>query len=189
MIKKISFILVLAASLSFAYSSASTKERAVGGWLQIGNPGEHFGLDFKQRLSSTTALNLYTSFYFRKGDNSFGLYGAHYWHNYSWVKIPSTAGRLGFYAGPAGGIGWWDNDWWTSELSHGEQWGLALRIGLVGGITWEMPIPADIYMEINPLAELHFISGADYAPKKKKYRDTNWEFPDFYFRMGARFWF
>lgn len=185
MLKKISIMLFVATSLALALPSASQKSRAIGGWLQLGNAGEHFGLDYKHRLSATTALDIYGRFYFSSGDNSLGVYAAHYWHNYNLLKLSPGFGRIGLYAGPAGGFGWWTYDYYNR---HYDISGLAFRFGGVGGITWEMPIPFEIYAELNPVGEFHLI----FENGHTGYANNNyveWQIPALYFRMGLRFWF
>ena len=98
MLKKIMFLLIVASSLALAVPAAQ-KSRAVGGWLQLGNAGEHFGLDYKYRRTETTAIDIYGHFYFSSGDNALGVYFAHYWHNYNLLKLASDFGRIGLYAG------------------------------------------------------------------------------------------
>lgn len=188
MLKKISIMLFVATSLALALPSASQKSKAVGGWLQLGNSGEHFGLDYKHRLSATTALDIYGHFYFSSGDNSLGVYAAHYWHNYNLLKLSPGFGRIGLYAGPAGGFGWWFVDHYKDAVFTHDESGLALRFGVVGGITWEMPIPLEIYAELNPVGEFHAIFD-DYRDNHFDHDYVRWQIPALYFRMGLRFWF
>ena len=168
MFKKVFLIAACVFSLSFAAGSAD-KSNAVGGWAQGGNPGEHFGLDYKMRLDPTTALDFYLHFYFANHDNALGAYVGYYWNYYDLINIPADAGRMGLYWGPAGGVGWWDD-------------GIALRIGLVGGWEWEFPqnVPLEFYIELNPVAEWHFVDSGD---------DVEYKIPDCYLRLGLRFWF
>jgi hypothetical protein len=187
MLKKIMFLLIVASSLALAVPAAQ-KSRAVGGWLQLGNAGEHFGLDYKYRRTETTAIDIYGHFYFSSGDNALGVYFAHYWHNYNLLKLASDFGRIGLYAGPAGGFGWWFVDHYKGAVFTHDESGLALRFGVVGGITWEMPIPLEIYAELNPVGEFHVIFD-DYRDNRYDDNYVTWQIPDLYFRMGIRFWF
>ena len=187
MLKKIMLLVIVASSLALA-APAAQKSRAIGGWLQLGNAGEHFGLDYKHRLSATTALDIYGHFYFSSGDNSLGVYAAHYWHNYNLLKLSPGFGRIGLYAGPAGGFGWWLIDYYNNRTYTDDQSGLAIRFGVVGGITWEMPIPLEIYAELNPVGEFHAFFD-DYRDDHFDNNYVEWQIPDLYFRMGIRFWF
>ena len=63
-----------------------------------------------------------------------------------------------------------------------------MRFGVVGGITWEMPIPLEIYAELNPVGEFHVIFD-DYRDNRYDDNYVTWQIPDLYFRMGIRFWF
>lgn len=184
MVKRVLYLALISVSLIFAGNGAKTK--AVGAWAQGGNAGENFGLDFKMRQDSSTVLDFYIHFDFSKNENSLGLYIGYYFDYYNIFDIPSEAGRIGLYWGPAGGLGWWNNDYWNE--SKGKRYdfnGLAVRLGIVGGVGWDFPqdIPLELYLEVNPVGEIHFLmyEGAD--------NDTDWNLPDVYFRIGLRFWF
>ena len=173
------FFLVTA---SFAQSAAAGKSMGVGGWLQAGNPGEHAGLDFQMRMSETTVIDIYGHFYFSSGDNSLGVYLGYYWNLYL-AAVPADFGRMGFYGGPVGGIGWWDED----IGNDCDVDGIAIRGGVTGGYEWEFPVIAlQFFLELNPVAEFHYLWW-DYD--KHDDTDVEWEIPEFYFRIGMRFWF
>lgn len=168
---------------AFAGSAAAEKNMGIGGWLQAGNPGEHAGLDFQMRMSDDVVIDIYGHFYFSSGDNSLGAYFGYYWNFYLGM-VPDNIGRMGFYGGPVGGIGWWDedigNDWETG--------GIALRLGVTGGYQWEFPVvPLQLFLELNPVGEFHYVWWDD--DHHHDDNDTEWELPDFYFRVGLRFWF
>ena len=107
--------------------------------------------------------------------------------------MPQDVGRMGFYFGPVGGLGFWDEEYyWYDEF------GIALRVGITGGYQWEFPvIPLQLYLELNPVGEIHFLSWDGHHANDKHdpdyaYRDdsdTQWKMPDFYLRLGLRFWF
>lgn len=167
---------------SFAQSAAADKSMGAGVWLQAGNPGEHAGLDFQMRMGPDVVIDIYGHLYFSSGDNSAGAYFGYYWNIYLGM-IPQNLGRMGFYAGPVGGIGWWDEDL-TSDWDTG---GIAIRLGVTGGYEWEFPVvPLQLYLELNPVAEFHYVWWEIHGHDDS---DTEWEIPDFYFRLGLRFWF
>lgn len=183
--KKILSAILVFAAMTFAAGS-SEKSMAVGGWLQAGNPGEHAGLDFMLRQSDMITMDIYAHFFFRTGDNSLGAYFGYYW-NFYLKAVPTNLGRMGFYVGPAGGVGWWNEDRWKNKVIPGDETGLSFRVGAVGGYQWEFPIPLQLYLELNPVGELHLLWW-DYDDKTED-DDVQWELPDFYFRIGLRFWF
>ena len=170
MLRKILVLAMLSISFSCAAGLAD-KSSAVGGWVQGGNPGEKLGLDYKMRLDPMATLDIYVHFYFSDNDNSLGLYLGYYWNYYDIISLPAEAGRMGLYWGPAGGVGWWDD-------------GIAIRAGIVGGWEWEFPqgIPLELYVELNPVGELQV-----YTDDRDD--NTHWRLPDFYLRLGIRFWF
>lgn len=195
MLKKILGVISVCAAMVFAAAPSSSKQMAVGGWVQGGNPGEHAGIDFMMRQSEQITWDIYAHFYFSDGDNSLGLYFGYYWNFY--LNAPADLGRMGLYVGPTAGIGIWDEEyWWFDEF------GIAVRLGVVGGFQWEFPaIPLQIYLELSPVGEFHYLSwdGYDhpnYDPKKDEYEydyrdgdDVDWKLPDFYLRLGFRVWF
>lgn len=173
---KLMAALLCGASMALAAVGSADKTMAVGGWAQGGNSGEHAGLDFKIRQGEINAFDIYASFKFSKHDNSLGAYLGYYWNFYDLIPLPTEAGRMGLYFGPAGGLGWWDVN---------DETGVALRAGLVGGWEWEFPkpIPLELYLEVNPVGEFHYLwyDRDDDA--------TDWELPDLFVRIGLRFWF
>ena len=185
--KKVFLAIVLLVAYSFAGSAAADKQMGVGGWLQAGNPGEHAGLDFQMRMGADVTIDIYAHFYFSSGDNDLGAYFGYYW-NFYLNAVPGDLGRMGFYVGPAGGVGWWDDEF--AGLDDG---GLSLRFGVVGGYQWEFPVlPLQLYLELNPVGEFHYVWWEYEDPiKHETYDDDDvqWEIPDFYFRIGLRFWF
>lgn len=185
--KKFFVALLMLAAVSFAASPASSKNMAVGGWLQGGNHGEHAGLDFQMRAGDANVWDIYAHLYLSNGDNSLGAYIGYYWNFF--LNMPSDIGRMGFYAGPAGGIGWWDEEWYHDKFkTDWDEGGLAIRAGVVGGFQWEFPvIPLQLFLELNPVGELHFVWWDDDAGHDDS--EVQWKLPDFYFRIGLRFWF
>lgn len=182
--KKPLLLILLFAVMSLAGSPASTKQRGIGGWIQGGNPGEHFGLDFEWREAKDISIDVYGHFYFSDGDNSLGVYVGYYW-NYYLSAVPGEWGRMGLYGGPVGGIGWWDDDFDSRRWDYG---GFAIRVGVTGGYEWEFPVvPLQLYLEMNPVGEFHYLWWDD--SRSKGHSDTEWKLPDFYFRIGIRFWF
>lgn len=176
------FLLILFSSYVSA-AEASFKKHAIGGWLQGGNSGEHAGLDYKYLMAPLEAIDVYASFLFRTHDNSLGIYIGYYWF-FDLIKAPTNIGKILLYAGPTGGVGFWDEELWHSaNKKHYDQFGIAIRAGAVGGIEWDFPIPLEIYLEVSPVGELHFIFD--------DYRDdtTDWKIPDFYLRLGLRYQF
>ena len=96
---------------------------------------------------------------------------------------------MGFYVGPTGGLGWWNNDY--GHNWNNDETGLAIRLGVVGGYQWEFPVvPLQLYLELSPVGEVHFI-WKDENDNEDDYEDeeTTWELPAVYFRIGLRFWF
>ncbi|MCF0220661.1 MAG: hypothetical protein HUK19_00055 [Fibrobacter sp.] len=213
MMKKILVSLLLSVAVAMAASTknsnsssgqsgSSSKNMGVGAWIQAGNAGEHFGLDFMMRMGSDITLDIYAHLFLSDGDNSLGLYLGYYW-NFYLSGVPRELGRMGFYAGPTGGLGFWDNYhsagwdgnryvWWRDET------GFAIRMGIAGGYQWEFPkIPLQFYMELSPVIEFHYYAWDDYYYDDRDRRrngdyddtDVDWKFPDFYFRVGLRFWF
>jgi hypothetical protein len=162
-------ILAVVFFLSVA-SFAGNQPNALGAWLQGGNSGEWFGMDWKHRVSSSQYTDLYFTFKSSNNVTSLGAYGGYYWH-YNLIKADPTAGRFPLYWGPYGGLGFWhDGD------SH-----VALRGGVVGGIAWVLPtdgVDIELWAELNPVAEGHFNPG-----------DTVWEIPELYVRFGVRIYF
>lgn len=184
--KKILFGILLSAVLALAAGSED-KSTGVGGWLQAGNHGEHAGLDLEFRQGKNITLDIYLHFCFYTGDNALGGYLGYYWNFY--LNVPKDLGRMGFYVGPAGGLGWWDVD----KGGNWEETGLSIRMGVVGGYQWEFPVvPLQLYLELNPVGEVHFMWW-DYDGKDDDDSydddDTSWKLPDVYFRIGLRFWF
>ncbi len=185
MIKRLLWLSLVLISFTFAGNEA--KKNAVGGWVQGGNAGENFGLDWKMRRDGSTVLDLYFHFDFSKHENALAFYAGYYFEYYNILVIPPEAGRIGLYWGPAGGIGWWNHDTWH-DAANDRRYdfnGIALRLGLVGGIGWDFPqnIPLELYLEVNPVGEFHLL-----IPEKHD-NDTDWRLPDVYFRLGLRFWF
>lgn len=180
--RKILAAILFLATVSFAGSAAVDKSMGIGGWLQAGNPGEHAGLDFQMRMGEDVTIDIYGHFYFSSGDNSLGAYFGYFWNFYLGM-IPDNLGRMGFYAGPVAGLGWWDED-------IGNDWdvdGIAIRFGVTGGYQWEFPVvPLQLFLELNPVGEFHY-EWWDIGDHHDS--DTEWEIPDFYFRIGLRFWF
>lgn len=180
---------ILLALLLLALSvSAQTKSNALGLWLQGGNSGEHWGMDWKHKLNPTTATDLYFRLYSSDHETSLGAYLGYYFHNYNVIKLDASAGRMPLYWGPYGGFGYWSEDW----NDNNDDWdvtGLAIRFGVVGGIAWELPasVPIEFWMELNPLAEFQNVSWD--APAGQDDSDTHWEIPELYFRLGLRAWF
>ena len=173
---------------------------AAGGWIQAGNPGEHAGLDFMMRMGNDITLDIYAHLYLSDDDNSFGAYVGYYWNFY--LNNPKELGRMGFYVGPTGGIGLWDEEYWVDRYDHNDhywwrdEFGFAIRFGATGGFQWEFPvIPVQLYLELSPVIEFHYLSWEDdhdyHNGKYDHYDDddVDWKFPDFYFRVGLRFWF
>lgn len=181
--KKILAVILMVSAMAFAGSAAESKSMGIGGWLQAGNPGEHAGLDLQMRQAPNITLDIYLHFYFSNGDNSLGGYFGYYW-NYILTGVPGDVGRMGFYVGPVGGLGWWDED-----IGGGcDESGISIRVGVVGGYQWEFPvIPLQLYLELNPVGEFHYFWWED--DHNHDDSDTDWELPDFYFRIGLRFWF
>ncbi|MCF0215500.1 MAG: hypothetical protein HUK21_03390 [Fibrobacteraceae bacterium] len=181
--KRILGLIFICTAMAFAGSAAQTKQMAVGGWLQAGNPGEHAGLDFEMRQGSTNTLDIYAHFYFSDGDNSLGAYFGYYWDFYL-NGLPGDIGRMGFYAGPTAGVGLWnvgDDNW--------DETGLAIRGGVVGGFEWEFPvIPLQLYLELSPVGEFKYFWWEDEKDDLDG-DDSDWQLPDLYFRIGLRFWF
>ncbi len=205
--KKLLITLLVFAAMTFAASNSGSgsqsKNMAIGGWFQAGNPGEHAGLDFMMRSGKDVTIDIYGHLFLSSDESSFGIYLGYFWNFY--LPVPKDAGRIGFYVGPTGGFGIWDveqwhshwennhwvNDWWRDEF------GFAIRIGATGGFQWEFPvIPLQLYLELNPVCEFHYLSWDDYYDRNGNVRpgrydddDVEWKFPDFYFRVGLRFWF
>jgi len=49
-------------------------------------------------------------------------------------------------------------------------------------------MPLQLYLELNPVGEFHYLWwDEDYVGHDDS--DVEWEIPDFYFRIGLRFWF
>lgn len=190
-------------SSSSGQSGSSSKEMAAGGWIQAGNPGEHAGLDFMLRLGNDITLDIYAHMYLSDDDNEFGAYIGYFWNFY--LNNPKELGRMGFYVGPTGGIGLWNQEYWHSywrndHYEHDwwrDETGFAIRAGVTGGFQWEFPvIPLQMYIELNPVIEFHYYGWDDYYTHDGTARpggydddDVSWEFPEFYFRVGLRFWF
>ena len=181
--KKFLIAALMFVAMAFAEAPSSSKQMGVGGWLQGGNGGEHAGLDFQMRSGATNVWDIYAHFYFSSGDNSLGAYLGYYW-NFYLNGVPGDIGRMGFYVGPAGGLGWWDEDvggGWDED-------GISVRIGVVGGYEWEFPvIPLQLYLELNPVGEFHYVWWDDDHGNDDS--ETDWKLPDVYFRIGLRFWF
>lgn len=190
-------------SSSSGQSGSASKNMAAGLWIQAGNPGEHFGVDFMMRMGSDITLDVYAHMYLSDDDNSLGAYLGYYW-NFYLKGVPKELGRMGFYVGPTGGFGFWDNEygagwleankrytWWRDET------GFAIRAGVTGGYQWEFPIPLQFYVELSPVLEFHYFAWDDYYYEDRDRGrigdydddDVEWEFPEFYFRVGLRFWF
>ncbi|MCQ2122817.1 MAG: hypothetical protein MJZ25_01395 [Fibrobacter sp.] len=193
-------VAVSAKSSSSGQSGSSSKNMGAGGWIQAGNPGEHAGLDFMMRMGNDITLDIYAHLYLSDDDNSFGAYVGYYWNFY--LNNPKELGRMGFYVGPTGGIGLWDEEYWVDYKDHNDRWwwrdefGFAIRAGVTGGFQWEFPvIPLQLYFELSPVVEFHYLSWEDdhdWNNGKHEYYDDDdveWKFPDFFFRVGLRFWF
>lgn len=186
--KKVLFAILVSAVMALAAGSAD-KGMAVGGWLQAGNAGEHAGLDVQFREAKDITIDIYLRFYFSSGDNALGAYLGYYW-NFYLTGVPQELGRMGFYVGPAGGLGWWDVDTEHQGVDADEM-GFAIRVGLVGGYQWEFPVvPLQLYLELNPVGEAHLM-WYDYDDDDDDLEDDDqdWKLPDVYFRIGLRFWF
>ncbi|MCL2206658.1 MAG: hypothetical protein FWB90_01010 [Fibromonadales bacterium] len=163
--KKIFLLLVFLAGASFA-----EKNGALGIWLQGGNAGENWGLDYKH-LGSDASMNFYFRIKASNDDISLGGYFGYYFLN-NLIKADASMGRFPLYWGPVGGVGYWNN-------GDGAVTGFAIRVGVTGGISWIFPtsFPMDISIELNPVAEMRSWEargGGD---------DTDWEIPDLYFRI------
>lgn len=180
--KKIWLLVSLLALSAFAQS----KDDALGLWLQGGNSGEHWGLDWKHRVNPTTALDLYFRLYSSDEETSLGAYLGYYFHHYDIIKLDAGAGRMPLYWGPYGGFGYWSED--RNDNDDNDFTGLAIRFGVVGGIAWELPagVPLEFWMELNPLAEFQNHSW-EYADGRD-HDETHWEIPELYFRLGLRAW-
>lgn len=205
--KKILIALFVCVAMSFAASGSESKKMAAGGWIQAGNPGEHFGVDFMMRMGSDITLDIYAHLYLSDDDNSLGVYLGYFW-NFYLKGVPSELGRMGFYVGPTGGIGFWNEEYWHNYWDDGhknyahdywrDETGFAVRLGVTGGYQWEFPkIPLQFYAELSPVLEFHYFAWDDYYDSSKNHDrsgnynddDVEWKFPDFYFRIGLRFWF
>jgi hypothetical protein len=175
--KKIILLLALFLSVSFA----KEKNGALGLWVQGGNSGEWWGLDYKH-LGPATITDIY--FHLSASNDHFAaaVYPAYYWH-YSVIKADASVGRFPLYWGPIGGVGYWNNG-----SGIGDENGLALRFGVTGGISWILPLsfPMDISLELNPVAEVHFVSWKDDRANKKS--ETRWDIPSLYFRLLFHFY-
>ncbi|MCQ2053706.1 MAG: hypothetical protein MJY82_00260 [Fibrobacter sp.] len=184
--KKIIILIAFLSAFVFAEGgAAANKNMGAGIWLQAGNPGEHVGLDFQMRMDETTVIDIYGHFYFSSGDNSLGAYFGYYWNLYL-PSVPDKLGRMGFYIGPVGGIGWWEE-----SFRNWDYGGFAIRFGVTGGYQWEFPvIPLQLYLELNPVGEFHYLWwDRELLRADEDDDDVEWEIPDFYFRIGLRFWF
>jgi hypothetical protein len=167
------FILFIA--LFCAFSFAQEKKGALGLWLQGGNPGETWGMDYKH-LGKSAIVDIYLKIPTRRGDNfSTGLYGGYYWI-YPVIKADASMGRFPLYWGPAGGFGFWDTNF-------------AIRAGVTGGISWILPgVPIDISLELNPIIEVHHLSWKDQNGKDQSDTDFRDPTPDLFFRMLFHFY-
>jgi len=169
--KKLFLILVLFAGVSFA-----SDKNALGLWVQGGNSGEWWGMDYK-RLSSTNAIDIY--FRVEAWPNHFatGIYGGYYWLNNS-IKADASMGKFPIHYGPTIGVGYW-NDGSGPGANHG----FALRAGGTGGISWILPtsLPMDISIELNPVAECHIVS--EKWDNAKYHSAMEWYIPELYFRL------
>lgn len=178
---KIAVSIVFSVTFSFAQQNSSNpsidlanKPVGVGGYLQIGNAHEHFGLIAKFKLNPTTSFDLSGSIELDNDGSSIGVYGGYYYHYYNVIKPDAGAGRVPLYHGPYGGIGLWDSD--------GGNDGFALRIGWTGGIAYELPrsaAPMDFFFDLNPVFEYLAIENVE----------DEWEFPEIYAKLGFRFYF
>lgn len=179
--KRILAIVLITVLASFA----AEKNNALGLWLQGGNAGEHWGLDWKHRLDKTVATDLYFRLYSSNDETSLGAYVGYYFHHYDIIPLDASAGRMPLYWGPYGGFGYWNNDW---NGAHDET-GLAIRFGVVGGWAWELPtaIPLEFWLELNPVAEFQHYSWDDHNYDRDN--DTRWQIPDLYIRLGMRAYF
>ncbi len=185
--KKLLVAILVTAVMALAATGSEDKNWAVGGWLQAGNPGEHAGIDIENRLGRDITLDIYLHFCFYTHENALGGYVGYYWNYY--LNVPKELGRMGFYVGPTGGLGWWNNDY--GHNWNNDETGLAIRLGVVGGYQWEFPVvPLQLYLELSPVGEVHFI-WKDENDNEDDYEDeeTTWELPAVYFRIGLRFWF
>jgi hypothetical protein len=169
--KKLFLILVLFAGVSFA-----ADKNALGLWVQGGNSGEWWGMDYKH-LGSSNATDIYFRLEASKNHFAAGIYGGYYWLNNS-IKADASMGKFPIHYGPTVGLGYWNDG-----EGPGANNGFALRAGGTGGISWLLPtsLPMDISIELNPVAECHILStkGAD----GKDHSDTNWYIPELYFRL------
>ncbi|MCL2283652.1 MAG: hypothetical protein FWC26_10110 [Fibromonadales bacterium] len=169
--KKIILLLVFLAGASFA-----EKNDALGLWLQGGNSGEYWGVDYKH-LGSTAATDIYVHLSASNDKFSLGGYFGYYFV-YNIIKADASMGRFPLYWGPVGGVGYWDNG-----DKIGDDNGVAVRGGVTLGISWIFPtsFPMDVSLELNPVAECHFKSWKDNSAEK--HSDTTWEIPSLYFRI------
>lgn len=178
--KTIVFLLILV-GLVAAAQGKSAKNNALGLWID--NSGDDWGIDWKMRQASDMSLNIYGHLYASDNETAISAYLGYYKHYYDLIKLDASAGRMPLYWGPYGGLGFWDNDY-----AHHEDNGLAIRLGLVGGLAWELPasVPFELWLELNPLAELHKVWSENDVGDE--WDDTNWHIPELYIRMGVRVW-
>jgi hypothetical protein len=158
--------IVLSLLFLLVASAFAENKNAIGLWIQTGP--EHWGLDWKHKISGRDANDLYLSFDFGRNSWSFGIYDGYYFHYNVFPIDRSEIGSLPLYWGPRGGVGLWGGDNWTDAAIH---------IGLVGGIAFDLAvIPLGFYLEINPTFEMRFEgddSWLDFGP---------------YVRFGLRGW-
>jgi len=168
--KRLFLVLALCVGVSFAGD-----KNALGLWVQGGNSDEWWGFDYKH-LGSSNITNVYFRFEAFKDNLSTGVYGGYYWINNA-IKADASMGRFPLYYGPTVGVGYWNNG---KKANH--DIGFALRFGGTGGISWIFPtsMPMDISLELNPVAEIHFLSG---RRDGFKYSDTEPHIPELYLRI------
>ena len=178
--KKIIIFFVLLLSVS-SVSFAQEKNSALGLWLQVGNTGEGGGMDYKH-LDSEAATDIYLSVSAYKNNFSLGGYLGYYFQFPKVIKADASVGKFPLYWGPVGGIGYWNNG-----KGPGQEQGIAVRAGVTGGISWFLPatFPMDISLELNPVAEYHFVSEKEATSGKFEYNDdkSGPEIPAFYIRL------
>lgn len=140
------FALVIAAP-----TFAQDRGVGLGGYLQAGNAHESGGLNGKLFLSQRQAVDLQLSIQMSPLAKSMGAYGSYLFH--WWDALPINKGSLPLYIGPLAGIGIWNG-------------GFAIRGGGVGGFAYAFPsntAPLDIYLQLNPVIELHIVDSDNAA--------------------------
>ncbi|GHV16644.1 hypothetical protein AGMMS49938_16840 [Fibrobacterales bacterium] len=181
--KQLFLILFLLATATFAQQKNNAqqnntpKNNAIGLWLQGGNSGEYWGLDYKN-LGTDVITDIYLHLSASNNNFSLGLYGGYYFVNNA-IKADASAGKFPIHYGPTAGFGYW-NDGGTDQHNFN---GFAVRAGVVGGISWILPVafPMDISVELNPVAEYQHTSWEDGYGEKQS--GNSWEIPNLYFRI------